>query len=222
MAPMLRSEIAFGSLLVYLNGSLPKEDLERNHRIIAAIKNDKPLLQKELGPDYLARVFVDRCRDSPLESFLGRGDLLVPIPRSSPPPKGGAPWPAQRIALALHKQGLGEGVYLLLERFRATVSASRDGGARLPSIHTDSTRVLLEQLLPANRIVLVDDVVSSGATALGMARCLDQALPETEICLLAAARTVTQKEGETAQNILDPVRGTILATAEDRPPRRMP
>jgi hypothetical protein len=58
----------------------------------------------------------------------------------------------------------------------------------------------------AGRIILVDDVVTRGSTALGAAWRLLEAMPDVEVALFALARTVPDGA---AGGFVDVVRGTI-------------
>ncbi len=176
-----------------------------------------------MGPDYFGRVFADRVSGTELEGFLSGDDVLVPVPRASPM-KEGTVWPARRIAEALCRQGHGVEVRGLLQRREAVPSSSRDRGERLARVHEESVAVDADQALypPGRSVVLVDDVVGSGATALGMARRLLRVWPDLPIRLLAAARTVTWRGEGAVPATLDPVVGWIRERSPDRPPQRRP
>jgi orotate phosphoribosyltransferase len=64
-----------------------------------------------------------------------------------------------------------------------------------------------------NRIVIVDDVVTKGSTALAAASCLAEVYPNAEIRLYAAIRT--KGIVPDIDQILDPVSGTIQLVGDE-------
>lgn len=67
------------------------------------------------------------------------------------------------------------------------------------------------------RIVLVDDVITTGAVALGCARRLEEVYPEAEIVVFAAMRRVDLSE---FKEILDPQVGTVKLREDGLTTRR--
>ena len=134
--------------------------------------------------------------------------ILVPVPRNKPR-KAGALWPAMRIAEDLLRHGLGRDVRPLLER-RAPIekSALRRVGSKRPTPedHIRTIRVVDALQVSARRIVLVDDVVTRGATLLGCASLLVRLLSGIEIRAFAAVRTMSGLE---VDGMLAPVTGVI-------------
>lgn len=215
-----RSKLEFGSLLRYYPG--PDRGLEavrKSLQVNAAIKNDRPIWKGELGPDYLASVFQDRCKGTPLESFVSPNAVLVPLPRAAPHTRGGL-WPAMRIALSLVQAGVGKEAAGLIVRSQPIASASRDGGKRMPALHMETCKVADVGLVYPDNIVLVDDIVGSGATALGISWLLDKALPRAKVKLLAVSRVVQVETPEVT--LLDPVVGVIRYNSTNHSARRDP
>jgi predicted amidophosphoribosyltransferase len=134
--------------------------------------------------------------------------LLVPVPRSQPL-EPGALWPALRIAEELARRGVAPEVRPLLVRKEAIVKSAllRTAAAR-PQPMDHARTIYLEGALPfgLQRIVLVDDVVTRGATLVGCAAVIAAALPEARVCGFAAVRTMSDQEVDT---MLAPVCGTI-------------
>ena len=170
-------------------------------------------------------IFAQRVREnyerSPLHGVLGPTVVLVPVPRSSLT-KAGTLWPAERIAMALCQVGLGGSVHALLRRTEP-VAPSSLGGARLAKIHYESmgiaNRVSRDLFTTRMRIVLVDDVVTSGATLLGAASRMAEALGDSEIRGFAAVRTISDPSA--FRSLRDPVLGRITLR-EDGTCRRVP
>lgn len=161
---------------------------------------------------YIARV-AERVREniamggvlSPC--FAGR-PFLVPAPRSAPLVKGGL-WPAAEICRALVSAGIGAEVLPCLERWkRVTKAATAPAQERpTPELHYETVRVGGRVLAShPDALVLVDDVVTRGATLVGLIPHLEEAFPGVDIRCFAVCRTVS--EGDIAE-ILDPVEGRI-------------
>lgn len=179
------SEIAYGSFLAYSPNGAPAEEPGRSsRRYVAALKNDsvyhgEPAI--ELGVRRLAAESPE-----PLRDLLGPGVLLVPAPSSAPlPPRhleiplqGGANdflWVPRRICGVLVDARLGASVENLLLRTRKVTrsSTARPQDRPTPQEHFDSLTVERLTLTPP-RIVVVDDVVTRGATLLACVSRLDR------------------------------------------------
>lgn len=132
--------------------------------------------------------------------------VLVPVPRSSLHPDEPFHWPAREIARALVERGIGERVVELLERWKP-VAKSATGGPRNAHTHSQSLRPAAS-FPPTNSVLLVDDIITSGATVMGAALCLQRAFPGIgEVGAFAAMRTVT--EPSEFEHIRDPAKGSV-------------
>jgi predicted amidophosphoribosyltransferase len=152
-----------------------------------------------------------------LTPIFSRGVTLVPMPRSAPL-VAAAFWPAERICNAIVAAGLAARIAPVLRRTAAVPKSSRapPGGRPLVSRHfeTLSAQALLDM---GSHIVLVDDVVTKGSTALAAAFRLAECYPEASITLFAAVRT----KGLVPEidRIIEPTSGMIYL-AEDEGDRR--
>ncbi|MDO8349011.1 MAG: hypothetical protein Q7T30_02155 [Planctomycetota bacterium] len=121
-------------------------------------------------------------------------------------------WPARRIAEELLGRGLGRELLTLLER-RVPIEKSallRVGSMRPgPEDHIRTIAVVDALQVSSRRIVLVDDVVTRGATLLGCATLLLRVLPRVEIRTFAAVRTTS---GQDIDGMLAAVMGVITYT----------
>jgi hypothetical protein len=146
---------------------------------------------------------------SPFRGILRPDVVLVPVPRSSLS-KPGSLWPAEKIAMALRQVGLGASVLPLLKRAKPVEPSSR-GGERIAKLHYESMKIALpiprDLFAPRMRIVLVDDIVTSGATLLGAASRLAAAFGSAEIKGFAAVRTMSSPAS--FHGLRDPVLGKI-------------
>jgi predicted amidophosphoribosyltransferase len=133
---------------------------------------------------------------------------LVPLPRSSPLISPRALWPSLRICQAILDQGLAAHVVPCLERTDAVQKSStaRAGRRPGPDEHYGSVRVMWKKRRAPRAITLVDDVVTRGASFIGLVPRLQEAFPGTEIRCFAVVRTISTGE---IDRILAPVEGTI-------------
>lgn len=139
-------------------------------------------------------------------SLLGPDVTLVPVPGRAPlAPE--ATSRTQQIAMALAARGLAGEVQPLVERIKPVQkSAFASPGARpTPETHRDSFAIT-SILAHPRRIVLVDDVVTRGATFLGAAARLAEHLPDVEIQCFALVRTISDGD---IQSIRQPCCGII-------------
>lgn len=100
----------------------------------------------------------------------------------------------------------------ILQRTRQIEKASR-GGPRDANLHLDTLRVVAAAPPQAEPVVLVDDVITSGAQMVGAARRLRATFPGlTRILGFALIRTAGEAE---FGRIRDPVRRMARVTSEN-------
>ncbi len=139
--------------------------------------------------------------------FLHQGACLVPMPRSSPLQTGWL-WPTQLLCQSLLECGLGQSIEAVVKRQTGVAkSAFCRTAAERPSqqAHYDSVRVE-KKIIDCADLLLVDDVVTRGATLLGVFRRVREAYPDKTIRAFAVAYTVLGKPGP---NRFNPHRGTV-------------
>lgn len=139
--------------------------------------------------------------------FLGAEKVLVPVPKSSLHREGSL-WIPDDLANALVEAGLGARVAHLLERTEAIPKAATSMSSQRPTAqrHYETMRVQ-KDLLPTNEILLVDDVITTGAAMLGSANRLMESYPSCSIRGFAAMRTISQPL--LFKSWSDPVTGSI-------------
>jgi hypothetical protein len=156
----------------------------------------------------MARRLERSSPGSVLNAILDSEAVLVPMPRAGFLRKGDL-WPALRIAEALVDHGLASRVAPIIFRTRAVRRSSiSPGSSRLwPDQHYDSMGVEPKLGKPPSLVVLVDDVVTRGATLLGAAARLTEVFPAADLLGFAMVRTI--KPTENLKSIEDPRHGVI-------------
>lgn len=200
--PSCPSELRYGALLCYSpDGTSAASRATRTHTLL--IKRGAPAHIERIG---------QRCRecvdDGRLARIFADRPILVPVPRSKPARHPTALWPARRIAEEIAEHGVSAGVELLLERREPVEkSALHRSGALRPGPEDHIRTIAVRGLaFGGQRVVLIDDVVTRGATLLGCAALLQHAFPHLTICAFAAVRTVS---GSEVDRMLEPVIGSI-------------
>ena len=177
------------------------------------VKRDYPVAGKSVRwPEYTARRLIREPVSSPLRAFLSGAICLVPLPRSSPilPKKWGPSlWPALRICEALIESGIGREIVPCLRRIESTrKSATAAQGERPgPHEHYATIDVQLGALPEGAAVLLVDDVITRGATMLGSAWRLQAAFPT--VAMKGFAIALTRGAAEDIPDVIEPHVGRI-------------
>jgi len=207
--------LEFASLLVYAPRGA--SDISRRSReITRALKENAQLQHPTWGPLPCARYFALRLGEelgrSPFPQWFDDA-ILVPVPRSSPQRSQHDLWPARELALAMAAQGHGSATHTLLRRTHPVPKSAFCAPGERPGAdaHRDSFVVTPALLLDTRRIVLIDDVVTRGATLIGAAWCIAQTHPHVQVVGFAAVRTISDGD---VPALLDPCRGTITASGQ--------
>jgi adenine/guanine phosphoribosyltransferase-like PRPP-binding protein len=129
-------------------------------------------------------------------------------------------WVPHRIAMAMVGMGFGKEVAPLLVRTRSVPKAHLARSSKDRSTVTDHYESMRVQttLSEPGEIVLVDDVVTQGATLLGAANRLASAFPGTPIRAFAIMRTISNAAEFVKE--YDPCVGMITNHVSGHPRRR--
>jgi len=150
----------------------------------------------------------------PVTSFLTPNAVLVPVPKSALW-KEGSLWVPDQLATSMVRVGCGRRVARLLVRTEAIPKAATSISSDRPTaLKHYQTLAVQKDLLPTPEILLVDDVVTSGAALLGSANRLLESYPTTLIRGFAAMRTIS--DSSMFQRITHPVVGSITLRSDGR------
>jgi predicted amidophosphoribosyltransferase len=205
---MLLQTLEFGSLLTYFPRGTTAEAMQ-SKTVMARLKNDQYVLNPPiLMSDWVADEIKRDLQKLPFRSYFTDKTVLVPAPSSGMRQSSGI-WPAQRIAIALAAKGLAMVSVPCLSRVEPVPKSATSFGPERPKAerHYETMAVQKGLLSDPEEIVLVDDVITRGATILGGASRLHEAFPKTRIRAFAAMRTMTPPSEFEA--ITDPCIGTV-------------
>lgn len=210
----LLSKVAFGALLTYSPRGISEISI-KSRGVCTSIKGARPATVARA-----VEVLVEVVRRGQLTAFFGEDVTLVPAPRSSPLLPGWL-WPAETIANEMVRAGLGKEVLACVKRItKVQKSALARLGERptaeehRASMHVEATLDLLQP----QRITIVDDVVTKGATLLACATLVQDAFPSSQVRVFGVIRTRgIQRE---IDNVVDPCEGEI--TWDGRTMKREP
>jgi hypothetical protein len=200
-------QLEFGALLTYSpHGDSPESCHSKN--VMIALKNDRfvgdpPTLISEL----IAQTIQQRMSELPFRLFFQPNTILIPTPKSSLM-QPNTLWVPERIATALVRTGIGRDVASCLIRTKPVRKAAFCVPSERPTAaeHYESMSVQ-GSLSPPSEILLVDDIVTRGATLLGAANRLADVFPQSRIRAFAAMRTISNPDE--FEKVYDPCVGTI-------------
>lgn len=188
------SQLEFSALLSYT----PRGDsnaIRHSKDVMIALKKDgfvggPPILMSQ----WVAQTMQRNRTTLPFDSFFHPNTTLVPAPKSSLM-QPNTLWVSQRIATALVGVGLGRDVASCLVRDKPVPKAASSIPSERPTAieHYESMSVQ-GRLSKPDEILLVDDVITRGATLLGAANRLAEAFPQTRIRAFAVMRTISNPD----------------------------
>lgn len=215
---MRLSEIEFGAFLSY-SPQGNSEDQLRSRTAMRKLKDDEHVESpKVLMSDYIADGIRRDIEKLPFSGCFTKNSILVPAPNSSLTGSGTL-WIPQRLAEALVRKGLGRSVETCLRRIKPLRKAAKSSPKNRPKAieHCNSMDVQ-RPLYEIDEILLVDDVVTRGATLLGAANRLADAYPKARIRAFAGMRTISNPLEFV--NIVDPIMGKITLGGDGNTFRR--
>lgn len=173
-----------------------------------ALKDDEVLPNAQiLMSEFVANLIRDNLNSLPFASLFTSNPILVPTPRSSLI-KRGTLWVPQRLANALVRRGLGRGVEECLNRFEAVRKSATSQAADRPKAFEHYSSMEVQKVFPEpTEILLVDDIVTRGATTFGSVNKLAEAFPRARIRVFAVMRTISPPD--VFRSWIDPCMGRI-------------
>jgi len=201
------SQLEFGALLAYApRGSTQRALHSKN--VMQALKRDQfvgepPILMSE----WIARTVKQKMAELPFASFFQPNTILVPVPKSSLM-QPDTLWVPERIATALVAAGIGKQVASLLIRTKAVSKAALSSPSERPTAEQHYESITVQGTLSKpDELVLVDDVITRGATLLGCANRLVDAFLHCRIRAFVVMRTISNPTE--FESVYSPCIGTI-------------
>jgi predicted amidophosphoribosyltransferase len=220
--PSFPPSLRFASLAIYpQKPHLTQRQKEAAAFIVSGVKRDavtRTSPQRSIIELTVERL-VQRIPGSRLEGFFDGAWALVPMPGSAAYAKANSVTPTRSICRAMHASGLGERVLPILRRVQTVQKSAFSSPSERPSAvaHFESMAVELPlHEAPPARVLLVDDVVTRGATAMGAAARLRASFPEVTVALFTIARLDPMTEA-----FYDPCVGVITIQADGSQVRRL-
>jgi len=195
----LLSTISCASWLVYATRATD-ENAKRVKNLILQIKTDRSHPSTGLPMVRMVIEGIAKRLDDDARAVFDGQLMLVPVPGSSLT-KPHTVWPSRRVCEELVNQGLGEDI--LTAASRTTAVPKSAGSATRPTLDQHLSSLTIQAgLNPPSRLLLVDDVVTSGTTMMACAIKLAQAFPGIPVSGFALARV--QSTGNPTR-VLDPI-----------------
>ncbi len=201
------SQIEFGALLTYAPRG-DSQEIQHARNVMLVLKKDGFVGTPQiLMSEWIAQTIQRKMAELPFASFFQSDTILVPTPKSSLM-QPDTLWVPKRIATALVRLGIGKDVSSCLIRTKPVPKAALSVPKERPSVaqHYDSFSVQ-GSLSEPNEILLIDDVVTRGATLLGAANRLIEAFPQSHIRAFVAMRAISNQHE--FENVYAPCIGTI-------------
>lgn len=204
------TELEFGSFLTYSPHGNSETEL-RSKTAMSDLKNDRYITlnsKQILMSKYLAEGIRKHLDTLPFAEYFKGNAILIPTPKSSLS-KSDTIWVPQRLANALVDEGLGRDVKPLLQREKSVAKSSTSLPENRPkAVDHYNSMAIKETLDDPKEILLVDDVITRGATLLGAANKLADAFPNAKIRAFAFMRTISNPAEFV--NIFEPCKGKII------------
>ena len=205
-------KLEFGSIYGYSpRGNSDTEQISRN--LMMSLKGDSfvsnpPILTSQ----YISNALHEDMKKLPFADFFKADPILVPVPNSSLMLPGTL-WVSERLAKAMHENGLGTDVIPCLSRKFPLRKSATSLASNRPKAEEHFESLEVQKILSdPHEILLVDDIITRGATILGAANRLKKVYPDVRIRAFAAVRTISSPP---FNHIYDPCRGTITLSDQD-------
>ena len=179
-------------------------------RIMSFIKSDRIVSSGNVNipmSEFIAKNLKEELDSLPFATLFGKDVSLVPVPKSSLMTLG-ALWVPQRLVNALCKFNLGRELNCLIRKEAvspAHLTKPEDRPKPLDHYRTIDVQKKIGE--PPKNILLIDDIITRGATLLGAASRLNEAFPNIPISAFVVMRTISNPDE--FEKINSPVVGKI-------------
>ncbi len=208
----LPSDVQFASFFVYTPRAVTGEGDAgpKSRRLVRSIKNEAHHFSVRWN---LAEFVRNGLSEELREHYFGADTTLVPMPGHAPLRDQDSRWPAHELCAEFVKAGLGAQSLPLIERAHRVSKAAFSSAAERPNarMHFESFRCAT-QIGPSERITVVDDVITRGATMLAAVAVLQKAYPAATVRGFALIRTMSDVA---LQNVTEPVEGSIVLRGDE-------
>jgi len=205
--------LAFGSLLSYSpRGS--SEVAKQSQTARNNLKTDAHLPRLNMTmTEYVGELTKKIISNYPFSKLFEKKPILVPMPKSSLMRTGDL-WVPQRIAIELNKRECGGEVIECIYRKTFLPKSSTSNAKDRPTAfqHFNSMGIQTNLLSDPKEVLLVDDIITRGATTLGAANRVYLTFPKANIRVFAALRAVTPPDVFT--HIFDSKIGSITSSGD--------
>lgn len=190
---MILSNLEFGSYLTYTprgNTELTK----KSKNIMICLKNDSNLSKpQKIMSQFVTEKIKENIGKLPFNGFFSKDTALVPVPKSSLM-QSNTLWVPDRLAKAMSDNGLGR-YYPCLDRATPLRKASSSQSSERPTAIEHFDSIGCKMLFPKPKeILLIDDVITRGATMIGCASRLKSLFHDVPIKAFAIIRTISNPD----------------------------
>ena len=203
------TRLDYGSLLSYSPRGISAE-IQQAREVMKMIKADNFVETPPIPmSEWIARTIQENRERLPFASFFQKDTVLVPVPSSSLMQRDSL-WVPSRIANALAKNGSGKEVIPFLTRETPVNKAAWSKASERPKVKVHLATMSVQGRIsepPPSQILLVDDIVTRGATLLGAANKIVEVLPRAQVYAFAAMRTIS--DSSDFETLFKPVLGSI-------------
>ncbi len=211
------SELRFASHFAYSPRGT-SEPAVRSREIRDLLKQNRRVTPSLTATELLARRVREAVDRGDYGGYFDPAAVLVPAPRSSRLLPG-ALWPSLELADAMIGEGLGARVLPCLERTEAVPKAAFAAPGQRPTALDHYRTIACAPSVPRpSTILLVDDILTKGATLLGSATRLRETFTDARLSAFAAMRTLGLQPD--IEELIDLCQGLIRWDGSDA--NRMP
>lgn len=215
---MLLSEVEFGAFLAYSPHGADEAAIESQEWVRKLKGNWMVAAPRRAATSFVAQRLSARLAESGLDALLTSDTYLVPAPTSALS-KPGSLWVPRAFAESMVSLRLGRAVVPCVQRVRAMRKAATSSSEQRPTAreHYESMRVTSLPFSDGN-VVVVDDVVTRGATLLAAVSRVQELAPRATVRGFAVVRTIS--DPREFERMFAPCTGRIVLRPDGSTTRR--